>query len=119
MEIKQFIIDEKTAGNRLDKVLCDAMDISRKRARDLLDEQRVTVNGALVKPKYAVQMQDCIDVELPPLASTEILPEPMDLDIIYEDEDVLVVNKPKGLVVHPAPGHYSGTLVNEIGRAHV
>ena len=112
MEIKQFIIDEKNAKNRVDKVLCDVMDISRKRARDLLDENRIKVNGVLVKPKYAVQVGDQVEVELPPLASTEVLPEPMDLDIIYEDKDVLVVNKPKGLVVHPAPGHYSGTLVN-------
>lgn len=112
MEIKQFIIDEKTAGNRLDKVLCDVMDISRKRARDLLDEERVKVNGVIEKPKHTMQVNDVVEVDLPPLASTEILPEPMDLDIIYEDEDVLVINKPKGLVVHPAPGHYSGTLVN-------
>ena len=112
MEIKQFIIDEKTAGNRLDKVLCDVMDISRKRARDLLDEERVKVNGVIEKPKHTMQVNDVVEVDVPPLASTEILPEPMDLDIIYEDEDVLVINKPKGLVVHPAPGHYSGTLVN-------
>ena len=112
MEEIKFIIDEKTAGSRLDKVLCDVMDISRKRARDLLDEERVMVNGKIMKPKYAVQLQEEITVNMPPLASTEVLPEEMDLDIVYEDEDILVVNKPKGLVVHPAPGHYSGTLVN-------
>ena len=112
MEEKKFIIDEKTAGNRLDKVLCDVMEISRKRAKDLLDEDRVRVNGNVEKPKHTMQIGDEVVVNVPPLASTEVLPEEMDLDIVYEDEDLLVINKPKGLVVHPAPGHYSGTLVN-------
>lgn len=112
MEVKTFNINKEEQGNRLDKVLTTELDISRKRARDLLDQEKVQVNGKLVKPKYAVQEGDMVQVEIPPLETAEILPEKMDLDIIYEDQDVLVVNKPKGLVVHPAPGHYSGTLVN-------
>lgn len=100
------------AGVRIDKYLCKALDLSRKRAADLLDEERVYLNGVVPKASAKVTAGDEIQVDLPPLESTEVLPEKMDLDIVYEDEDILIVNKPKGMVVHPAPGHYSHTLVN-------
>lgn len=97
---------------RLDKYLCEVFDISRKRASDLFDEDRVTVNGRSCKASQKVQAGDIVEADIPEPESTEVLPEKMDLDIVYEDSDVIVINKPKGMVVHPAPGHYSGTLVN-------
>lgn len=97
---------------RLDKYLCMKLDISRTRAADFLEQKRVKVNGKTVKASYKVQGKDIVDVDVPPLDNMEVLPEKMDLDIVYEDADLIVINKPKGMVVHPAPGHYSGTLVN-------
>lgn len=112
MENKTFKIEEKEQGTRLDKILAFHLDMSRKRVKDLLDEDKVKVNGSREKASYSVKNNDEIKVEIPPLEIMEVKPEKMDLDIIYEDQDVLVVNKPKGMVVHPAPGHLSGTLVN-------
>lgn len=107
-----FVIDESQAKTRLDKALCTLLDISRTRAADLIDSGRITVNDRPVKASQKLQKKDVLKADVPPLESVEVLPEKMDLDIIYEDSDVIVINKPKGMVVHPAPGHYSGTLVN-------
>ena len=71
-------------------------------------------NQKVMKASYKVCVGDEIEVSIPELDSTEVLPEPIDLDIVYEDHDIIVINKPKGMVVHPAPGHYSGTLVNAL-----
>lgn len=107
-----FEASEEECPIRLDKYLCQKLDISRTRAADFLDQKRVTVNGKIMKASYKIQVHDQIDVDVPPLDKMEVLPEKMDLDIVYEDHDVIVINKPKGMVVHPAPGHYSQTLVN-------
>lgn len=107
-----FSIDSTNAKTRLDKALCALLDISRKRAADLIDQERVTINGKLPKASAKLQEGDTLVVDMPPVESMEVLPEEMDLDIVYEDRDIIVINKPKGLVVHPAPGHYSHTLVN-------
>lgn len=112
MERRVIKIDETIQLDRLDKVLASVFDFSRKRVRDLFDNDYVFVNGALAKASYKVCLGDEIVVSLPELESLEVLPEEMDLNIVYEDHDVIVINKPKGMVVHPAPGHYSGTLVN-------
>ncbi len=112
MERKQIIADEEICGLRLDKAISTALDLSRKNARDWIDDGRITVNARQEKPKYIVNKDDVIDVEIPDIQSMEVQPEPMDLNIVYEDHDIIIINKPKGLVVHPAPGHYSGTLVN-------
>ena len=114
MEIKTLIIDEKTKLDRLDKVLANELDFSRKRIKDLLDQNYVLVNDKTMKASYRVCVNDKITVTIPQLDSTEVLPENIDLDIVYEDSDIIVINKPKGMVVHPAPGHYSGTLVNAL-----
>ena len=98
----------------MDKVLAEKLDFSRKRIKDLLDEGNVLVNQKLMKASYKVCVGDEIAVSIPELDSMEVLPEPIDLDIVYEDYDIIVINKPKGMVVHPAPGHYSGTLVNAL-----
>ena len=89
-------------------------DLSRSYIQKLLKEQKVTVQGTFVKANYKVQAGDVITVEVPDMTEPDILPEDIPLDILYEDEDVLVVNKPKGMVVHPSAGHTTGTLVNAI-----
>ena len=114
METRILKIDEDTKLDRLDKVLAEKLDFSRKRIKDLLDEGNVLVNQKVMKASYKVCIEDEIEVSIPELDSTEVLPEPIDLDIVYEDHDIIVINKPKGMVVHPAPGHYSGTLVNAL-----
>lgn len=105
-------IEPVISGERLDKTVAQALNLSRSRIKELLEDDRILVNGSVEKPSYQVQEEDQIQVDLPEAEEVEILPEPMDLDIVYEDQDLVVVNKPKGLVVHPAPGHHSGTLVN-------
>lgn len=114
METRILKIDEDTKLDRLDKILAEKLDFSRKRIKDLLDEGNVLVNQKVMKASYKVCVGDEIAVSIPELDSTEVLPEPIDLDIVYEDHDIIVINKPKGMVVHPAPGHYSGTLVNAL-----
>jgi 23S rRNA-/tRNA-specific pseudouridylate synthase len=114
MEKQYQVVEEKGANQRLDKALCLLFDISRNRAKELIDEEAVLVNGIGTKPSYKVQTGDEIELLMPPLEKVEIKPENIPLDIVYEDEDVLVVNKPRGMVVHPSPGHYSGTLVNAL-----
>lgn len=105
-------IEPVISGERLDKTVAQALNLSRSRIKELLEDDRILVNGSVEKPSYQVQEEDQIQVDLPEAEEVEILPEPMDLDIVYEDQDLVVVNKPKGLVVHPAPGHHTGTLVN-------
>ncbi|PWA13430.1 RluA family pseudouridine synthase [Pueribacillus theae] len=113
METFHFTIDEQQSGQRIDKLLSGLMtDVSRSRVQELIDDEHVMVNGELVKASYKCQASDNIQVVVPEPEPLEVRPETMDLDIIYEDADVLVVNKPRGMVVHPAPGHMSGTLVN-------
>lgn len=112
METRRFEIESKDAKSRVDKFLSQALDYSRKRVKDLLDEDLVWVNDVNVKPSYSLEAGDEVVVSLKDDEVLDVLPEKMDLDIVYEDEDVIVINKPKGMVVHPAPGHNSGTLVN-------
>lgn len=100
-------------GVRIDRYLSGQLEeLSRSYLQKLLKEGGVTVNGAAVKSNYKVTEGDEIVVEAPEAALPEIEPEEMALDILYEDEDILFVNKPKGMVVHPAAGHTGGTLVN-------
>ena len=111
-EVK-IIIDETVAGERIDKALSSIQsEWSRSQVGNWLDAGRIKVNGGDVKAKYKVRLDDEIIVTIPAVEELEILPEALDLEIVYEDADVLVVNKPRGMVVHPAPGHTSGTLVN-------
>lgn len=104
---------EEFAGERIDKALSQMEESwSRSQIGNWLDEERILVNGAAVKAKYKVKQGDVIEVTVPEVEDLEIVPENLNLEIVYEDADVLVVNKPRGMVVHPAPGHTSGTLVN-------
>lgn len=103
------------SGERIDRFLSDDLEnLSRSYIQKLLKDGGVLVNGKAVKPNYKLNTGDEILVRIPDPETPDILPEDIPLDILYEDDDILVVNKPKGMVVHPSPGHYSHTLVNAI-----
>jgi 23S rRNA pseudouridine1911/1915/1917 synthase len=112
--LKQDIyVGEQEGGVRIDKYLADtAGQLSRSYIQKLLKEGRVLVNGKTVKASYVVEDEDVLSMDIPEAVEPEIEPEAMELDILYEDDDVILINKPKGMVVHPAAGHYSHTLVN-------
>ncbi|KGR80425.1 RluA family pseudouridine synthase [Ureibacillus manganicus] len=114
MTIVTYTIDEEIAGERIDKALSTlSAEWSRSQISSwITDGGVITVNGEEVKSKYKVKNGDVIEIDVPEPEPLEVIPEDLDLEIIYEDADVLVVNKPKGMVVHPAPGHATGTLVN-------
>ena len=110
-----FTVAEGEGGLRLDKYLSDCIDdLSRSAVTRLIDEGKVTVGEKAVRKNYKTTVGDLITVELDDPVEADIVPEDIPLDIIYEDEHLLVVNKPKGMVVHPAPGNYTGTLVNAL-----
>lgn len=110
-----FTVTEEESGERLDKYLAGLMpEVSRSFLQKLLKQGQVTVNDKNGKANYNIREKDVIYLNVPEAVEPEILPENIPLDILYEDKDVLVVNKPKDMVVHPAPGHYTGTLVNAI-----
>ncbi|MGT2910940.1 RluA family pseudouridine synthase [Streptococcus cameli] len=104
----------ETGGIRLDKALADMTDLSRTLANEQIKSGQVLVNGIAKKAKYTVQVGDVITYNLPEVEEVDYLPENIALDIVYEDSDVVVVNKPQGMVVHPSAGHTSGTLVNAL-----
>ena len=104
----------KEAGHRLDKALADVTELSRSQANEAIKAGTVLVNGQSVKAKYAVKEGDVITYELPEEEVLDYKAEDIPLDIVYEDADVAVVNKPQGMVVHPSAGHTSGTLVNAL-----
>lgn len=100
---------------RIDKWICEQnQEISRSMLQKLLKDNQVTVNGKAVSKSYKVTDGDEIILEIPEPVELDVLPEDIPIEIVYEDDDLLVVNKPKGMVVHPAPGNYSETLVNAL-----
>lgn len=101
-------------GIRLDKYLSEVSELSRTRVQELSKNGEIFVNGKSEKPSYKVEVGDVIECDVPENEELQIQAEDIPLDILYEDEDVIVINKPKGMVVHPAPGNYSGTLVNAL-----
>lgn len=106
---------ESQAGIRIDKFLADEFpELSRSYIQKLIKEDQITVNGKQVKANYKVSPADLVVMNEPELKEPDILAEDIPLDILYEDSDLLIVNKPKGMVVHPSAGHYSGTLVNAL-----
>lgn len=110
-----FVITEDMEDWRVDKCLNELIDsLSRSYIQKLVTEGKITANGKRIKSSYRVRTDDQIRVILPPVIAPDIVSEEIPLDILYEDDDVIVVNKPKGMVVHPAPGHYQGTLVNAL-----
>ena len=114
MRLEEFQIETEN-GERIDKYLSNEMSgFSRSYIQKLMKDGHVYVNGKAVKANYKLAYDDMITVEIPDLVEPDIVPENIPLDILYEDDDILIVNKPKGMVVHPAAGHYSGTLVNAL-----
>ena len=110
IEIK---VTSEIAGKRLDVVLSEqCSDLTRSYINKLCKEERAALNGKTSKGNKKCKEGDVITLQVPEPTELEILPEEMNLDIVYEDQDVILINKPKGMVVHPAAGHYSGTLVN-------
>ncbi|WP_226665813.1 RluA family pseudouridine synthase [Metabacillus litoralis] len=113
MNIVEIQVNEELKSERIDKVLSTSNDEwSRSQVQIWIKDGLVKVNDKIIKTNYKCQVNDNIVVTIPDPEPLDVVPEQMDLDIYYEDQDVLVVNKPKGMVVHPAPGHLNGTLVN-------
>lgn len=112
---ESYRVPETQAGSRVDRILADAYpQFTRSYLQKLFKSQLVTVGERVVKSSMKAAAGDEICLRLPPVQEAQILPQDIPLDILYEDEDLIVVNKPKGMVVHPAAGHYEGTLVNAL-----
>lgn len=115
MSLFCFQISSEQEDERIDKCIASLMDsLSRSYIQKMIREGNVTVNGRPVRQNFRVSADDEVSFLLPEAVEPQILPEDIPLDILYEDDDLLVVNKPKGMVVHPAAGHYSHTLVNAV-----
>lgn len=111
----KFFIEEKDSGQRIDQYLSHRMeDVSRSQIQKMIQENLIKVSDKPVKPNYRLISGDSIQVEFREPEVLDICPENIPLDILYEDSDLLILNKPKQMVVHPAPGHPSGTLVNAL-----
>ncbi len=115
MENRVFYVTEEEEGERIDKYLSAISDnLSRSFIQKLIKDEMVTVHQKVVKANYIVSSGDEITLIVPDLIIPEVIPEEIPLDILYEDQDIIVVNKPKEMVVHPTAGHYSGTLCNAL-----
>ena len=109
-----IIISSEKAGTRIDKFLAEEFDLTRTRIQNLIKDENILVNGKKTKASYKIEENDEIEMEIPKLEEIEIKPENIEINIVYEDEDLAIINKNAGMVVHPAHGHNSGTLVNAI-----
>lgn len=113
--MKTLVVDEINKGKRLDSYISDNMDkISRSFAQKLIENQKVTINGKNEKASYKVCVGDKVQVDVPEAQDTKLKAQDIPVEVVYEDKDIIVVNKPKGMVVHPANGNPDGTLVNAI-----
>ena len=113
MEI--FTIETDDVNKRVDVFLNEEMeDVSRSALQKNIENGNITVNGEKISKNYKLRLGDIVEAELPPPENIDIVPEDIPLDIMYEDDDLIVINKPQNMVVHPAPGHYTGTLVNAL-----
>jgi 23S rRNA pseudouridine1911/1915/1917 synthase len=114
-----IFVNASDAGKRLDVLLSSQLAVcSRSHIANLVLDKMIRVNGTLKKPGYRVKTGDEIRGKILPLETVSFAPEPIEIDFLYEDQDLIVINKQPGLVVHPAPGHYSGTLVNALLHHH-
>ena len=115
MTKNEFLVEENDAGKRIDSFLAECIDdITRNAVQRLIEDSNVSINGKVPSKNYKLKIGDTITVVIPDPKLPEARPENIPIEIIYEDDDLLVVNKPKGMVVHPAPGNYEGTLVNAL-----
>jgi len=113
--VREIDVLESQVGVRIDKFLSEELpEMSRSYIQKLIKEEQVTVNNKLVKANYKLNENDFVVINEPELKEPDIVAENIPLEILYEDSDLLIVNKPKGMVVHPSAGHYSGTLVNAL-----
>lgn len=110
--MEKYIISREDSGIRIDSYLNNILDMSRSKVQKLLKDGYIQVNNNSIKSSYVLKENDVVTVDEFPEEEMSVEPEKMDLDIVYEDDDVIVINKPNGMVVHPAAGNYSGTLVN-------
>jgi 23S rRNA pseudouridine1911/1915/1917 synthase len=112
---EMFVVDEATEGLRLDRALADYLpDLSRTYVQSLIEGGQAAVGDRQRKASYRLHAGEQVTVLIPPPVSSDLVPEPIPLAIVYEDADVVVIDKPAGLVVHPAPGHERGTVVNAL-----
>jgi 23S rRNA pseudouridine1911/1915/1917 synthase len=115
VELYDWEVEEDDVGLRIDKFLpTKSVDWSRTLIQQWLQDGLITVNGHAVKANYRLSIGDEIQMRIPPLSELKIKAEPLPLTIVYEDEDLLIINKERGMTVHPAPGNYEGTLVNAL-----
>ncbi len=114
MDELTYNVAEHDKGKRLDAYIAEVSLLSRSASARLIEDGCVTVNSGACEKKYKVKLGDAITVTLPEAREYEAEPEDIPLDIIFEDDDIIVINKPSGMVVHPAPGNYTGTLVNAL-----
>ena len=114
MENKVLVITEEEKGKRLDVYLAAALEVSRSYAQQLIQGEDVVVNDKQVKANYRLSEGDVVQVQLDVQEEYNVEPENIPLDVVYEDKDIIVVNKARGMVVHPAAGNYDGTLVNAL-----
>ena len=115
MEVKEITIISEISCSRLDKFLANEIEyLSRTQIQEIIKSGLVTINGLISKTSSLVNVGDEVKMTIPAPVSTDVVAEDIPLDIYYEDSDVIVVNKPSGMVVHPAFGNYSGTLVNAL-----
>lgn len=113
--IQEHMVPEACSGMRIDKFLSEnCPELSRSFLQKMLRSEEITVNGKIIKSSYKVSAGELVLFEVPEMEEPDIPAENIPLDILYEDGDIVIVNKPKGMVVHPAAGHYSGTLVNAL-----
>ena len=115
MQYHKFEVDETSNKKRLDVFLSECLpNISRSRLKKLIDDNRVMVNSKSRSAGYKIRPKEKVEIEIPPIKPLKTVPENITLDIIFEDKYMMAINKPAGMVVHPAPGHYTGTLVNAL-----
>ena len=115
MNLNSIVVSDEDDLVRIDKYITEAgFDLTRSRIQGLISDGNITVNDKIVKANYKVRENDVIKIIIPDAVPVDIPAEDIPLNIVYEDDDLLIVNKPKGMVVHPAPGHYTGTLVNAL-----
>lgn len=115
IDIRTFLVESNDAGKRIDVFLSEKIkDMSRSRIQKLIEDNKIKVNLKEIKSNYKIKNGDEITVEVPEPVMLQIEAEDIDIEILYEDDDIVVVNKPQGMVVHPAAGNYSGTLVNAL-----
>lgn len=113
-DMLEITAEAEEAGMRLDALLASHSGLTRSAVQKLIDAGNASVNGKMAQKNAKIKVGDAISLVIPPPQPCDVLPENIALDIVYEDDDLLVVNKPKGMVVHPAPGNYTGTLVNAL-----